>query len=201
MVRSCSTHEGEDCYNFSRKPDGKWPLGWPQCRWEDSTRLDVVLCTGFIWLRIETSGELLRRRWWTFSSILFWEIQLAEEVKHMFWFWDQLRLLFKTLRLSWANLIQFITSPHTSVIPVFNIILSSKAMSSLWSLPFRFPHQNLPTHFSSTHISNTVRWTACIMELLITNYPHPPVTSSLLYPKYSSRLPDLEHSPSAFALM
>jgi hypothetical protein len=43
-----------------RKPEGKRPLGRPRRRWEDNIRIDLkVVWTGFIWLRIGTSGGLL----------------------------------------------------------------------------------------------------------------------------------------------
>jgi hypothetical protein len=38
------------------KPEGKKQLGRPGCRWEDNIKMqlkwDVMVCTGFIWLRI-----------------------------------------------------------------------------------------------------------------------------------------------------
>jgi hypothetical protein len=44
------------------KPEGKRPLGKPRRRWEDNTRMDLKesgkLWTGFIWLRIGTTGGL-----------------------------------------------------------------------------------------------------------------------------------------------
>jgi hypothetical protein len=46
------------------KPVRKGPLGRHRRRWEDNIRMDLrewseKLWTGFIWLRIETSGGLL----------------------------------------------------------------------------------------------------------------------------------------------
>jgi hypothetical protein len=46
------------------KLEGKRPLGRPRRRWEDNIRMDLRIyggkvCTGFIWLSIGTSGELL----------------------------------------------------------------------------------------------------------------------------------------------
>jgi hypothetical protein len=40
------------------RPEGKRPLGRPRCRWVDNIKIDFRE-TGLIWLRIETSGELL----------------------------------------------------------------------------------------------------------------------------------------------
>jgi hypothetical protein len=39
-----------------RKPVGKRPLGRPRHRWEDNLKW---ILTGFIWLRIRSSGRLL----------------------------------------------------------------------------------------------------------------------------------------------
>jgi hypothetical protein len=50
------------------KPEGKRTLGRPRRRWEDNMRMDLReigwggVWTGFIWLRIGTSGGLLRTR-------------------------------------------------------------------------------------------------------------------------------------------
>jgi hypothetical protein len=47
------------------KPKGKRPFGRPRCRWEDNIRMDLKrnrvgnVWTGFIWIRIGTSGGLL----------------------------------------------------------------------------------------------------------------------------------------------
>jgi hypothetical protein len=44
------------------KPEGKRPLGRPRRRWVDNIRmerLDGVIWTGLVWLRIGTGGELL----------------------------------------------------------------------------------------------------------------------------------------------
>jgi hypothetical protein len=49
------------------KPEGKRPLGRPRHRWVDNIRMDLgVVCTGLVWLRIETSRELSWMRYWTF---------------------------------------------------------------------------------------------------------------------------------------
>jgi hypothetical protein len=47
-----------------RKPEVKKPLGRPRRRWVDNIKMDLrdkngILWTGFIWLWIGTSGELL----------------------------------------------------------------------------------------------------------------------------------------------
>jgi hypothetical protein len=43
--------------------EGRRPLGRPICRWMDNIKMDLrddgVIWTGFIWLRIGTSGGLL----------------------------------------------------------------------------------------------------------------------------------------------
>jgi hypothetical protein len=44
---------------FVGKPEGKRPQGRPRCRWVDNIRMDGVMWTGLIWLRIGTGGELL----------------------------------------------------------------------------------------------------------------------------------------------
>jgi hypothetical protein len=45
------------------KPEGKRPLGRPNRRWEDNIKMDhredELVWTGFMWLRIGISGELL----------------------------------------------------------------------------------------------------------------------------------------------
>jgi hypothetical protein len=43
------------------KPEGKRPLGRPRCKWVDNIKLDLreIGWTGWIWLRIGTSGGLL----------------------------------------------------------------------------------------------------------------------------------------------
>jgi hypothetical protein len=38
---------------------GKRMLGRPRCRWVDNIRMDRVMWTGLIWLRIGTGGQLL----------------------------------------------------------------------------------------------------------------------------------------------
>jgi hypothetical protein len=44
-----------------RKPEGKRPLGRPRYRWECNTKMKmgVRVCTGSMWLRIESNGRLL----------------------------------------------------------------------------------------------------------------------------------------------
>jgi hypothetical protein len=70
MRRPCSTNgEKRNAYRLMvGKPEGKRPLGRPRRRWVDNTRCvlgwilerwDGVMCTGLVWLRIETGGELL----------------------------------------------------------------------------------------------------------------------------------------------
>jgi hypothetical protein len=46
------------------KPDGNRPLERPRLRWEDNIRVNLgeIGWTGFIWLKIGTSGGLLRTR-------------------------------------------------------------------------------------------------------------------------------------------
>jgi hypothetical protein len=41
------------------KPEGKRPLGTPRRRWVDAVKMDGVVWTGLIWLRIGTSGRHL----------------------------------------------------------------------------------------------------------------------------------------------
>jgi hypothetical protein len=41
------------------KPEGKRPLGRLRRMWVDNIRLDGVMWTGLVWLRIGTGGELL----------------------------------------------------------------------------------------------------------------------------------------------
>jgi hypothetical protein len=45
------------------KPEGKRPLGRPGHRWKDNIRTDLReirwMWTGFIWLRIRTSGGIM----------------------------------------------------------------------------------------------------------------------------------------------
>jgi hypothetical protein len=40
-------------------PEGKRPLGRPRRRWVDNIKMDGMMWTGLIWLRIGTSGGLL----------------------------------------------------------------------------------------------------------------------------------------------
>jgi hypothetical protein len=49
------------------KPEGKRPLGRPRRKFVDNIKMDLLEIgrgggTGFVWLRIEKSGELLRKR-------------------------------------------------------------------------------------------------------------------------------------------
>jgi hypothetical protein len=41
------------------KGEGKRPLGGPRYRWIYNIKMDGVLWTGLVWLRIGTGGELL----------------------------------------------------------------------------------------------------------------------------------------------
>jgi hypothetical protein len=65
MGRACSTSGANEnaCRISMRKPEVKRPLGRPKRRWADNIkmdlRLDLVVCTGSIWLRITISGGLL----------------------------------------------------------------------------------------------------------------------------------------------
>jgi hypothetical protein len=54
----CSTNGGKrNAYRILvGKPEGKRPLGRPRHRWEDTIKMDEVVWTGLIWLRIGTSG-------------------------------------------------------------------------------------------------------------------------------------------------
>jgi hypothetical protein len=49
--------------NLVGKLEKKRPLGRPGHRWKDNIKADIrqveMICTGFIWLRIETSGGIL----------------------------------------------------------------------------------------------------------------------------------------------
>jgi hypothetical protein len=60
--------EMRNAYNiFAGKPEVKRPLGRPRRRWENNITIDLRDIwweggTRCIWLRIETSGGLLRRR-------------------------------------------------------------------------------------------------------------------------------------------
>jgi hypothetical protein len=69
MGRACSTLGGkrDACRILAGKPEGKRPLGRPRRRWEDNIKIDLreIGCGGMDWinwLRIRTSGELLRTR-------------------------------------------------------------------------------------------------------------------------------------------
>jgi hypothetical protein len=41
------------------KPEEKRSLGRPRRRWMDNIKMDLMLWTGLVWLRIGTGGELL----------------------------------------------------------------------------------------------------------------------------------------------
>jgi hypothetical protein len=64
MGRVCSTNgEKRNTYRILvGKPEGKRPVGRPRRRWVDDIKIDVrvdgVVWTGSIWLRIGTSGGL-----------------------------------------------------------------------------------------------------------------------------------------------
>jgi hypothetical protein len=60
MSVQCSTNgEKRNAYRLLvGNPEGKRPQGRPRRRWVDNIRMDLM-CTGLVWLRIETSGELL----------------------------------------------------------------------------------------------------------------------------------------------
>jgi hypothetical protein len=57
--------EGRGMYRvLVAKPEGKRPLGWPSCRWEDNIKVDLQevgwgVWTGLSWLRIGTGGRHL----------------------------------------------------------------------------------------------------------------------------------------------
>jgi hypothetical protein len=59
------TGENRNPYKISmEKTEGKSPLGRNRHRWKNNTKIDfgeidVVVWTGFIWLRMGTSGKLL----------------------------------------------------------------------------------------------------------------------------------------------
>jgi hypothetical protein len=61
MDGSCSTNGGKrNAYRLLvGKPEGKRPLGRSKRRWVDNIRMDRVMWTGLVWLRIGTGGELL----------------------------------------------------------------------------------------------------------------------------------------------
>jgi hypothetical protein len=62
------TEEGKGVYRvLVGRPEGKRPLGRPRLRWEDNIKMDLREIgidgrTGFGWLRIGSSGGLLRAR-------------------------------------------------------------------------------------------------------------------------------------------
>jgi hypothetical protein len=41
------------------KPEGRRPIGRPRRRWVDNIKMDGMVWTGSIWLRIGTSGGFL----------------------------------------------------------------------------------------------------------------------------------------------
>jgi len=57
--------EGRGVYRvLVGRSEGKRPLGRPRCRWEDNSKMDLreigsMGQTGFIWLRIGSSGRLV----------------------------------------------------------------------------------------------------------------------------------------------
>jgi hypothetical protein len=65
MGLACSTNgENRNAYRLLvGKPEGKRQLGRPRRMWVDNIRilerLDGVMWTGLVWLRIGTGGELL----------------------------------------------------------------------------------------------------------------------------------------------
>jgi hypothetical protein len=69
MSRACSKHgeKSNACRILVGNPEGKRPRGRPEGKWEDNIKIDLremdgVVWTGFICLRIRTSGGLLRTR-------------------------------------------------------------------------------------------------------------------------------------------
>jgi hypothetical protein len=58
--RACNTHgETRNSYRILvGTREGKRPLGRSRHRWEDNIKMDGVVWTGLIWLRIGTSGRL-----------------------------------------------------------------------------------------------------------------------------------------------
>jgi hypothetical protein len=44
---------------FTDYLEGKRPLGRPRRKWIDNIKMDWVVWTGLVWLRIDTGGELL----------------------------------------------------------------------------------------------------------------------------------------------
>jgi len=68
--------EDEKCYKILvGKPERKWPLETPRHKWKDNIkcvlkRQGMRMKTGFIWLRIGSSGRLLWR-WWLYRSWCF----------------------------------------------------------------------------------------------------------------------------------
>jgi hypothetical protein len=47
------------CRILMGKPEGMRPLGKPRHRWVDNIKMDGVVWTGLIWLRMGTKGGLL----------------------------------------------------------------------------------------------------------------------------------------------
>jgi hypothetical protein len=69
MDGSCSTNGSEEKFiiSFPEKREGKRPLGRSIRRWVGNNKMDIreigyEAVDGFIWLRIEPSGGLLRTR-------------------------------------------------------------------------------------------------------------------------------------------
>jgi hypothetical protein len=65
------------------KPEGRRPLGSLRRRWADNITMDLggcdwVICTGLVWLRIGTGGELLWIRYWNFGfHEMLWNYRVA----------------------------------------------------------------------------------------------------------------------------
>jgi hypothetical protein len=65
MGRKCGAYGGGKRVHrvLERKPEGKRPLGRPRRRWENNIKmirtLEVVVGTGWIWLRIGTGSRHL----------------------------------------------------------------------------------------------------------------------------------------------
>jgi hypothetical protein len=64
MCRACSTNgEKINAYRiWVGRPERKRPLGRPKRRWVHNIKMEGVVWIGSIWLRIGTSGGLLRKR-------------------------------------------------------------------------------------------------------------------------------------------
>jgi hypothetical protein len=65
MGRICSTHGNEKKNSYrilEGKPEGKRPIGRPRRLWKYNIKIDGVVWTHLMWLRIGTSGGPLRTR-------------------------------------------------------------------------------------------------------------------------------------------